>query len=304
MIDDYVLIRDLSELRNTDIYYKTSSESNEYNIFCRADEIESKKDKIKRIIEDEKTYKIQLYYKRSVELEDLKYKLLHLDNANLSINEKTALIMDYSKIFLINTKRRVSYNNLITNYIIDISYELIEYITKYILSIESYSNIFYNFFKDEKSLDTEFNHSIQTTFLSLWLINSLNDSNFKKKSFLKYFGVGCLLHDVGKFLTSVEEDHPFIGYHLFQYNTNANSIVLNCVLLHHEYLDGSGYPLGKSIIPEYVQILTFCDTYSSEVIKHGGNKLSAAKKIRTMIDEKKLNYKYFEKLLHILNFVI
>jgi putative nucleotidyltransferase with HDIG domain len=95
--------------------------------------------------------------------------------------------------------------------------------------------------------------------------------------------VAGLLHDIGKGqipieildkpgkLTSEEftviKRHPRIGYDYLRAEKNISSDILDAVLHHHEYLDGSGYPdqLQGQQIGDLTRILTVCDTYGALV---------------------------------------
>jgi len=86
-----------------------------------------------------------------------------------------------------------------------------------------------------------------------------------------------LLHDIGKSripvgilekpsaLDEAEEEvmktHPAIGYDLLRENPEFSAEMLDMVLHHHEYLDGSGYPHGlkDNEISDLVRIITIAD---------------------------------------------
>lgn len=90
---------------------------------------------------------------------------------------------------------------------------------------------------------------------------------------------GCLIHDLGKTavfpnilnkqgpLTDEEYEimkfHPEHGY--TQVRKKFGKVVTDIVLMHHEKLDGSGYPEGLkgANIPEYVQIATVADEFDA-----------------------------------------
>lgn len=100
------------------------------------------------------------------------------------------------------------------------------------------------------------------------------------KDVLKQFALGGLLHDVGKKLiplgvlnkagplTPEEWDlmksHPGTGLELLQ-NMGVPVPVTDIVGMHHEKLDGSGYPnqLTKDDIPMHVQIATVADIFNA-----------------------------------------
>jgi putative nucleotidyltransferase with HDIG domain len=90
-----------------------------------------------------------------------------------------------------------------------------------------------------------------------------------------------LLHDVGKSkiplailnkptaLTNDEQivmrTHPQVGYELLHTQGEYESDVLEVVLRHHEFLDGSGYPDGFAgvQVTDMVRLVTICDIYAA-----------------------------------------
>ena len=65
------------------------------------------------------------------------------------------------------------------------------------------------------------------------------------------------------------ETHPAAGYDALRDKTGLSPEILDAVLHHHEYLDGSGYPHGlcAESIPDIVRILTIADIFSA-LIEH------------------------------------
>jgi HD-GYP domain-containing protein (c-di-GMP phosphodiesterase class II) len=90
-----------------------------------------------------------------------------------------------------------------------------------------------------------------------------------------------LLHDIGKAriplaildkpgkLTAEEFDlirqHPGFGHDYLRGQTDVSAQILDAVLHHHEYLDGSGYPHGLrgGEIEDLTRIVTVCDVYAA-----------------------------------------
>lgn len=88
------------------------------------------------------------------------------------------------------------------------------------------------------------------------------------------FYTGCLLHDIGKISISEKiltkpsrytpeeredmEQHPLMGAHMLR--EYPKEVVL-CALLHHEKIDGSGYPthFEDGEIPAYCEFLSVLD---------------------------------------------
>ncbi|MGB9621815.1 MAG: HD-GYP domain-containing protein, partial [Brevinematia bacterium] len=95
-----------------------------------------------------------------------------------------------------------------------------------------------------------------------------------------FIELGALLHDIGKIGVRDEvllypggldeemkvemKQHPRIGKELLQVVDSFRD-VSDIAYLHHEKLDGSGYPLGikASDIPEYVKIVTIADSFDA-----------------------------------------
>jgi putative nucleotidyltransferase with HDIG domain len=103
-----------------------------------------------------------------------------------------------------------------------------------------------------------FNHSVNVAILALKLGIALNYSQPK----LKELGLGAMLHDIGKLeidsqlltktgnLTKKEyetiQQHPSEGAKLVQNNYNLPATALHIIKYHHERINGSGYPEGKT----------------------------------------------------------
>ena len=130
-----------------------------------------------------------------------------------------------------------------------------------------------------ESLPYTYKHSVNVTILSILTAKSLN----YLESDIKNIALGAFLHDIGKMLVRQElitkasiltdperkevEKHPLLGYKLIEKNKSLSFTAKQIVLLHHEKMDGSGYPFGiRGIeIPEYVKIVTICDMYDAMV---------------------------------------
>jgi len=127
----------------------------------------------------------------------------------------------------------------------------------------------------------EYIHSVNVMVYAMaFLIFYYNktDQKLPLKSTLRYFGLGALLHDVGKLKISScilnkpgrlnkEENeeikkHVVYGVDLCQ-SLNLDELTIHIILFHHEKKDGSGYPMGTTNIPFYPQIVTICDIYDA-----------------------------------------
>lgn len=108
-----------------------------------------------------------------------------------------------------------------------------------------------------------FQHCIDVTIMALVLARKIGWD----KERLTIFGIGCLLHDIGKIfiqneilnkpgrLTDEEfgtmKSHPTLGFELVRaIAPNASSLVAHVAYQHHERQDGSGYPRGLTGNPE------------------------------------------------------
>lgn len=97
-------------------------------------------------------------------------------------------------------------------------------------------------------------------------------------------GIGAMLHDIGKTrvpqailskpgpLTPEERlvinTHPAMGMALCQ-DVPLTQTAAHCILMHHERMDGSGYPGGLSgdLIPPHVRVLAVADVYDALTTK-------------------------------------
>lgn len=122
-----------------------------------------------------------------------------------------------------------------------------------------------------------FNHCVQVAMLGMSFCVSLGWSN----SEVSDFGLGTLLHDVGKSLINEEilnkpqslnskefeivKQHPMLGYEQLRETHILSKDQLNAVLFHHEAMDGSGYPKGLpgSEIPLFAKIVHIVDVFDA-----------------------------------------
>lgn len=122
-----------------------------------------------------------------------------------------------------------------------------------------------------------YTHSVNVTILSLMISNEVGYSKVEQ---LK-IGMGCLLHDIGKIMVDDEilhkrgtltgeefvhmRKHPEYGYDMLKENNSLTAISKNIVLLHHEKIDGSGYPyrLKGEEIKKHVRIATIADIFDA-----------------------------------------
>jgi len=122
-----------------------------------------------------------------------------------------------------------------------------------------------------------YHHSAEVAVLSMLVARNMKLSDH----FIQKIGVGAILHDLGKMripgdvlnkqetLTPEEnllmKEHPQFGYDMLKDNDFISPISRQIVLLHHEKLNGSGYPykLSGDQIPIHVRIVTLCDIFNA-----------------------------------------
>lgn len=128
------------------------------------------------------------------------------------------------------------------------------------------------------------------------------------KNDITLLGIMGILHDVGKL--SIEKEilskpgklsnsewlrikmHPTLGYQLLKTIPDIDPYILQGALLHHEKLDGTGYPLGlkQENIPYLVQVLSVADVYDALSSERSYRpKLSIFETTKILMDEAKSN---------------
>lgn len=120
-------------------------------------------------------------------------------------------------------------------------------------------------------------HGVSVAALSMMIAKNLQMS----KPEIRTIATGALLHDIGKFkvpeairnkrgpLTVPEKNfiamHPNYGYEMLKRSGLYGDDVLDIVLHHHEFVDGSGYPNGLKgdEISKTTQIVSLVNDYDS-----------------------------------------
>lgn len=125
--------------------------------------------------------------------------------------------------------------------------------------------------------ETTYVHSLAVSGMMTLLARSLE----MDEETCGLMGVAGMLHDIGKLLIPNEiltkpgaltdqerlviRHHPEAGYRLLKTYPELPPVVLDICRLHHEVLDGSGYPLGlkqKDLSVE-VRLSTVCDVFEA-----------------------------------------
>lgn len=107
-----------------------------------------------------------------------------------------------------------------------------------------------------------YNHSVGVCVLSLLTGLGLGLDELK----LKNLGMGALLHDVGKCLSTGEE-HTIYGYEILRNQSSLNITGAHVAYQHHENFDGTGFPrqLKGEEIHLYAAIVNIANVYDNLV---------------------------------------
>lgn len=139
------------------------------------------------------------------------------------------------------------------------------------------SDIFRFIYALEGTENYTYRHSINVGLLSALIAKLLHLSDEE----ISLIGQAGFLHDVGKVmipkdillkpekLTADEyeqmKSHTIFGYELIRRMEGASELIAQCALMHHERLNGTGYPLGlqKSDLPIFCQIIAVTDMFDA-----------------------------------------
>jgi HD-GYP domain-containing protein (c-di-GMP phosphodiesterase class II) len=142
-------------------------------------------------------------------------------------------------------------------------------------------------------------HNVQVFVYTTALLQSMKADDYTQVQ----AGIGALLHDIGKTripgeilskpgpLTPEERQvintHPAKGLALCQ-EVPLSQTSGQCILMHHERMDGGGYPggLAGELIPPYVRALTVADVYDALTTKRSyADAMPPFQALRLMRDE-------------------
>lgn len=155
--------------------------------------------------------------------------------------------------------------------------EVREFSTRLQNQIEDAQNVIKNIVVYGSGTDSVYRHSVNVAALSAILGKWLG-LNKQQINLLSY---SAILHDFGK--TKIDDSilnkvtpltesdikiihtHPTIGYNFVKEIPYLNSSVSYGVLMHHERIDGSGYPLGLkgNNIHQYAKIIAIADSFDA-----------------------------------------
>lgn len=122
-----------------------------------------------------------------------------------------------------------------------------------------------------------YNHCVNVAVLAIMTARTLG---LNEKQIVD-IGIGALMHDIG--YSNVPSDiinkpgqlsdeefevikrHTVYGYEMVKEDMDVSAIVKTIILMHHERLDGSGYPLSikGDKVNKYVRIVSICDMFEA-----------------------------------------
>ncbi len=221
--------------------------------------------------------------------------------------EESAKLYEELLLLMKDTLKNISERNFIESNIVE---DKIEKLAGQLLLDNEYLPML-AFIKDSIDSNYLLCHSVNVCIYSIEIGIGLDYG----KSKLIELGIAALLHDVGmekfldivqsqKILTSEEYDkmkeHSLLGLQALGNSSNYYKIANQVAYQHHERLDGSGYPLGKSgeDIVEYAKIVGLVDIY--EAMVH--SRLYRQRKTVTEVVQEILNAKgkFEHKLIKVL----
>lgn len=122
-------------------------------------------------------------------------------------------------------------------------------------------------------------HGISVAVIALMIAKAMD----MPKSDMRDIALGCLYHDIGKLRvpdfirrkkgslneheTNFLKKHPNFGYDMLNKSGLYDQTVLNIVLHHHEFIDGTGYPDGLkgNKIPMVIQVVSLANDYDRQL---------------------------------------
>ena len=229
-------------------------------------------------------------------------------NDSISIEKKVEIIYD-TGVDIMNA----FFNDHITNFNQTCIADVIE---AYILLLKKDTTVFKFMLNYMSHKDRHDIHSMNVTVLSLGLANYLHYPVIQ----LKELGLASFLHDIGKkdidkYIFEKKEPLTKDEYNLvrkhsqYSYDTafdmGIKDNILDAILHHHEYMDGTGYPDGrkKQQISSFSQIITvsdMLDAMTSERSFHDKKTVFVTLNIMKKEFKNRLNVKYINDLIKLL----
>ena len=182
-----------------------------------------------------------------------------------------------------------------------------EIVNRIVDDLLSNKNIMINL-ADLRSVDEyTFAHSVNVAVVAIVIGKALGYNQLR----LRDLGIGAILHDIGKTEIPLEilnkpgrleaseveimKKHTEYGYEILKRHRDISTLSRGIPLMHHERIDGSGYPYGKKgdEIHEFAKIVAIADTYdamtSNRIYKQ---KVAPDKAIEYLVSTGNYNFDY------------
>ena len=218
----------------------------------------------------------QIYIATDEKIEFHEYAKEHLANiledANISLDDRSEVFYEVATHTIKTVFDRKLPKELLTDSFVEELQNIIDTTLSFMQSDDALKSIGGLMKHDFSTYD----HCINVFVFSLSLLKKIGYTDIE----LRKLAPGIMIHDIGKLNVdstiirkkgALEEDewgiikeHPLYGVSLCA-NIPLHQEALNCILYHHERLDGSGYPCGLigDNIPEYVRAVSICDIYDA-----------------------------------------
>ncbi len=115
----------------------------------------------------------------------------------------------------------------------------------------------------------DYAHAVNVTLIALQMGKKLNFTGIQ----LKDLAIGTLLHDIGKALSSNEEEHPQKGFEFLREIREFSLLSAHVAYQHHEIMTGEGFPRGLSgkDILDFPQVCGVANLYENLISKEKMN---------------------------------
>lgn len=148
----------------------------------------------------------------------------------------------------------------------------------------------------ERSTDL-YEHSVSTCSIATLIALKMN----LPRNDIKEMSVGCLLHDLGlRYVTVSYENtdindeeylkHPIYGYSAIRAEEWLSKISKEIILMHHETIDGLGYPLHAHDMMITTKIVSLCDVFDEMICGLGHTRKKVHEVIEYIKNNKGIKY--------------
>lgn len=233
---------------------------------------------------------ITMLAKGAIITDYIKKRLIEMGIESISIYNSISKMIDNINNFMNNLsyqncKRQYKETVLLVKNIIDdlargkqIQYNKVISVANMILEFINEKGNMINYLNEIRNADRyTYNHCVNVAFYSMLIATWLGLSDKEVNEVIQ----AGLLHDIGKVkisdkilnkkgkLTNEEfniiKNHTILGYEMLNKIDDINYEIKNVALLHHERIDGSGYPFNMSVdsIGLYAKIVAVADVFDA-----------------------------------------